>query len=279
MKSSVIVIKRVRPLLGTFVEIELRAAADEEFIQRCITRGFKAIEQIDRLMSVHRMESEISQLNRRPAGRWMRLHPLTVKVLSAANAFQAESGGVFNIVCPSKNGPRTAAPRLEIQESQARKSGPGVLDLGGIAKGFAVDHAVACLRQLMKGRKVSGIVNAGGDLRVWGDTPQRLTVRLDGASPSYGSSLKAAHMAVATSASRNGASERLTTASYWRADSPVRWSRPRAVTVFADTCLVADALTKIVLLGTPIVAERCLSAYGARAVVYSKNGKSRKVLR
>jgi thiamine biosynthesis lipoprotein len=40
------------------------------------------------------------------------------------------------------------------------------LDLGGIAKGWAVDRATAMLRRLGP-----GLVNAGGDLRAWGDQP------------------------------------------------------------------------------------------------------------
>ena len=48
-----------------------------------------------------------------------------------------------------------------------RRLGAGI-DLGGIAKGYAVDVAVEALR--VRGI-VSGIVNAGGDLRVLGRSP------------------------------------------------------------------------------------------------------------
>jgi len=46
------------------------------------------------------------------------------------------------------------------------------LDLGGIAKGFAVDQAIA---QLRDAGVVSGSVNAGGDLRVLGNRRTRCT--------------------------------------------------------------------------------------------------------
>jgi thiamine biosynthesis lipoprotein len=42
------------------------------------------------------------------------------------------------------------------------------LDLGGIGKGWAVDRAAEMLRPLGP-----GMVNAGGDLRAWGDDPDR----------------------------------------------------------------------------------------------------------
>jgi FAD:protein FMN transferase len=54
------------------------------------------------------------------------------------------------------------------------------LDFGGIAKGYAVDLAVARLRELGIG---SAIVNAGGDLRAFGrhgDRPWRVAVRKPG---------------------------------------------------------------------------------------------------
>ena len=42
------------------------------------------------------------------------------------------------------------------------------LDLGGIGKGYAVDRACDLLRERLV---VAGIVNAGGDLRLWGQKP------------------------------------------------------------------------------------------------------------
>ena len=43
------------------------------------------------------------------------------------------------------------------------------LDLGGIGKGWTVDRMIARLRRVPGVR--GGLVNAGGDLRVWGDAP------------------------------------------------------------------------------------------------------------
>lgn len=51
-------------------------------------------------------------------------------------------------------------------------------DLGGIAKGFAVDRATDALRE--RGVK-NAIINAGGDLRVLGDMPHSVHVRHPGA--------------------------------------------------------------------------------------------------
>ena len=244
MASSIISVKRVRPLLGTFVEIELRAAVKESRLQRWITLGFQAIEQIDQLMSAHRPDSDIRRLNRKPSGRRIRLHPLTTRVLAAAKRLHDKSEGVFDIHNPK-----------------------GELDLGGIAKGFAVDQAVTCIRRTARGIQLQGCVNAGGDLRVWGTTPQRLAIRLGSSTRSRAKSFEAVEAAVATTAPRQSDSSRYTKASFWTSRAGASHQRPVTVTVFADDCMAADALTKVVLLGKPEIAKRCLSAYKAHAVI------------
>ena len=49
-----------------------------------------------------------------------------------------------------------------------------LLDLGGIAKGFAVDQAIHALR---RGGCTEAIVNAGGDLRRFGRAPHPIYLR------------------------------------------------------------------------------------------------------
>ena len=51
---------------------------------------------------------------------------------------------------------------------------PLLIDFGGIAKGFAVDRAVEILKRK---RVMAGIVNAGGDLRVFGSASQLVHLR------------------------------------------------------------------------------------------------------
>ena len=70
---------------------------------------------------------------------------------------------------------------IRINGLQVRSNNPSVqLDFGGIAKGYAVDQAMALIRK--KGI-TSAIVNAGGDLRAMGrrgDRPWRIAVRKPG---------------------------------------------------------------------------------------------------
>ena len=73
---------------------------------------------------------------------------------------------------------------------------PLTLDLGGIAKGFAVDKAVEALKQC---GATSGYVNAGGDLRVFGDVSQSIQIRNPGNSSELMSLGSLANGAIATS--------------------------------------------------------------------------------
>ena len=145
MKPSSPKLRRVRPLLGTYVEITLGGSAPESRLQACITAGFEAISGVDRLMSAHRPGSDLSRLNQAKPGKWIKVDPWTIKVLKASNELWRASEGVFDIRCGGA-APRRLRP-LDIRGQNARKTGPWVLDLGGIAKGYAVDRAVESIRR------------------------------------------------------------------------------------------------------------------------------------
>lgn len=168
---------RQRPLLGTFVEIGVDAnGADAD---RAINDAFAAIDEVHRLMSFHAPDSDLSRLNR-AGGRAVRLDPLTLRVLRLARAMMVASGGLFNCTVggalvargvlpdPGVNAPLPAgsAGDIVLDGETARLERPILVTLDGIAKGFAVDVAVARLRR--HGMR-AGIVNAGGDMRVFGD--------------------------------------------------------------------------------------------------------------
>jgi thiamine biosynthesis lipoprotein len=143
---------------------------------------------------------------------------------------------------------------------------PVIVDLGGIAKGFAVDRAVEALRRCGVS---SGFVNAGGDLRVFGDGARHALVRHP-SSP--GPLLPAFELCEETFA---------TSAPYfslrrWRGRTVSHLVDPRtrrsftsavSVSVRASACSLADALTKVVFAAED--AAPVLEAFGARALVVS----------
>jgi thiamine biosynthesis lipoprotein len=156
---------------------------------------------------------------------------------------------------------------VDLRDDRVRFARPLALDLGGIAKGYAVDCAIAALRAegVTRAR-----VNAGGDLRVFGAEREIVHVRTGGPRGALLPLCAIADGAVATSSyggQRVSAGGRLATPLI---DPRVRLPvmSTRTVSVVAPTCMIADALTKVVLLrgarASPIVA-----AYRASAAILS----------
>src|SRR5262249_16377059 len=190
----------------------------------------------------------------------VRVHPHTRRVLQTANDFYGASKGVFDIRAslphPSfaalslreRGGVRRSLPPIEFRGSRVRKTGPWTFDLGGIAKGYAVDCAVATIKRLSRGKLAYGVVNAGGDLRRWGK--------------------EVVPVAVATSAVRTPeTSERLSPAVHLKMPDGRPLTEPRAATVFAGRCIWSDALTKVMLLASPRITDQCFQRYGAYGMV------------
>ena len=223
----------------------------------------------------------MSRINRAAAGTWIPVHSHTIKVLKASNHLWHMSNGVFDI----RHSPSPAAfgrgslnrPPIEAfggnDKTLVCKTGPWTIDLGGIAKGYAVDCAVERIRKVATGFETTGVVNAGGDLRVWGDEPVTIAAWVVERSGSWLRPLDVKRTAAATSMIRSPVNDkRFSSAIHLRMPEgkPLRKANP--VTVFAKHCLWADALTKIVLLGSEHLARQCLRLYDARALVFGPRG-------
>ncbi|MGY3239061.1 MULTISPECIES: FAD:protein FMN transferase [unclassified Bradyrhizobium] len=242
--------RRARPLLGTFVEIEAAGLA-EPVLERAVDAAFAAIERVHRLMSFHDPDSDLSRLNRHGVSGPVAVDPWTMKVLHRARILFDATEGLFDCAVGYEAMRRGLLPSQGLDDieggtfsavsflsdNRIRFSTRVGLDLGGIAKGFAVDRAIAMLRA----HGVRGaLVNAGGDMRVIGETAQPVYIRCgrdDGHVMQAGLLRNAA---IATSA----------------ADGTVRkgplptseLSPPDAAySVVARTCLLADALTKVLV--------------------------------
>ncbi|HXB54057.1 MAG TPA: FAD:protein FMN transferase [Vicinamibacteria bacterium] len=182
--------REYRYLMGTSVEImanggsasERRAAVDE---------AFAAVAEVDRLMSNYRDDSELAELNRNADRVPVKVSAPLLSVLEAAQRVSALSDGAFDItVGPlvrlwgfhdkkahvpapeelARVRPLVGYKNLLIDESlhTARFARPGVeLDLGGIAKGFAVELAANVLRK----HGLTGLIDAGGNQYLLGHPP------------------------------------------------------------------------------------------------------------
>jgi thiamine biosynthesis lipoprotein len=258
--------------MGTLVEV--RAAGPEAAVHQAVASALERVARVDRLMSFHDPDSELSRLNREAAREPQPVDPWTWIVLGRALRFSRASDGLFDVtVAPLlvREGLLPGEPGAALAHGGWRHlvllpgrrvsfDRPLQVDLGGIAKGFAVDLAIHALRE---GGCTRGVVNAGGDLRRFGSGVEPVHLR-------RGEGLvKAAELrcgAIATSAPLAAHAGRLAQplGSIFDPRSALPWKSGGAVMVAAPSCIAADALTKVAALAGPSCGP-LLARFGARA--------------
>lgn len=280
-------IRRCQPLLGTYVEINLDGGS-ENSMHKEAGKAFELIGSIQKMMGFHNAESDVSRLNHCAYIAPLRVHPWTWQVIQKAVRLSEATQGAFDItIAPKlvqwgylprhKGGTALAEAGLwkEVEmlpDCHIKFHRPLQIDLGGIAKGFAVDKAV----EFLAARGVEqACVNAGGDLRVHGAQNQPLVIR-DPSEP-HGKPYPAVMLrpAVATSAAyfarkRVGLS-RVSPIVHPHNGKPLRSNQ--SVSVFAHSCMEADALTKAVLLAEQPVWNRVLREHDGVALFLTTKGE------
>ncbi len=273
-------IRRARPLLGTLVEIRAAAPWPEARLHTAVGAAFAAVERVQQLMSFHDAASGLSALNREAAQRLVAVDTRLYEVLAAALELSRRSQGAFDVCVaphleqwgylPAMGEPTAAAADWTdidlLDEWRVRFRRPLRIDLGGIAKGYAVDQAVAALRAA---GVEAALVNAGGDLRGFGAQPWSVALRHPQSPAQSAHGLELRDEALATSATyfsrRHVGVAEVSPLLDPRSRRP--WLGVASVSVRAPDCLHADALTKVVLFAAPELAERVLAHYGAQAYV------------
>ena len=158
--------------------------------------------------------------------------------------------------------------------NQVRFIDPAVrIDLGGIAKGFAVDRAVEALHRC---GITDGLVNAGGDLRVFGPRSHLIDIRNPRQPERTLFRVALANGALASSAGRfNPMRSREALASAVIDPATAMPAQPvSGATVCAPSCMLADALTKVVMNASE-AAGTVLEHYGADALFVTSRGDAR----
>ena len=177
-------LKRSQMIMGTMVEITVIPPDDE-----AIKAAFEEMKKVDALMSTYKENSEVSILNREGENH---LSAETLQVIREAINFSEITGGAFDITCrplinlwkkakkeqviPSPQKIKEALSLVGYEKIKILPEGDVVrfeqkgmqIDLGGIAKGYAVDRAIEALR---KNGIRRALVNAGGDLYALGSGP------------------------------------------------------------------------------------------------------------
>lgn len=265
-------LKRLRPLLGTFVEIAIAEPGSLSATQAeaAISAAFSCIEKIQQQLSFHDPASELSRLNSAPY-EW---HPLTkssIQCLKLARALTRISAGKFNCTLGKQVVDKGALPPLktnhptlasgdwqdlELSGKYARLQRPVWITLDGIAKGFAVDSAIKTLQLL---GVASAWVNAGGDIRVYGSAILPISVRDHLGFDHAMGGLQNAAIATSTSTYTEETPGILLTAE-GNAIKPATW------TVIAHSAWRADALTKVAANTPPAIRSEYIRQLGGRWV-------------
>ena len=245
--------------MGTLVEISVAGSA-QAYLHDAASRAFAVIGRIHELMSAHSTGSDVFRINNAPVRRVVTVDESTWRVLELATDISSASDGVFDVTIGGAMQSCGALPALTdrapdpcatfrdielLPGNRVRAHRALAIDLGGIAKGFAVDAAVEILEC---SGAFAGCVNAGGDLRVFGTQATTVQVR-DPDEPSMArAQLQLRDCALATSA--NYTPDRKFNSAGVVLD-PRRSQiavTGRSASVRASRCAVADALAKCVLI-------------------------------
>ena len=158
-------------------------ADDSETLPHILDQAFDEVDRIDRLMSHYKTDSPLSRINREAATSPVTVEPELFDFIAESIRYSRESDGAFDItvgplmkVWGFFRGDGRLASGHDVEDARSlvgsqhvlldaehrtiRFDRPGVeLDLGGIAKGYAVDRAV----RLLRARHVAAaLVSAGG---------------------------------------------------------------------------------------------------------------------
>ncbi len=291
MKTNTL--ERCKTLLGTFVEIELKGAVDDDELIALSNSLFDEIERIHNLFSFHSELSEISALNRQALDLANRAEDdknsltLTVsedlnKVLSLALQLNQFTRGLYDItVAPSlilnEQLPNHLAltlvnrhctlslgnsSHITCKDGEVTITKPLCIDLGGIAKGYAVDCALKKVPEHIFCR-----INAGGDLAINQWKNEEVAVKYN----KRGSALRTVKM-------QNRA---LATSGNYLRDKKSAFVNPLtgkhikfkgSMSVFSADVMLSDALTKAMILSSRAQRRQLAKYYNAQAIKINRLG-------
>ncbi|MEZ5458282.1 MAG: FAD:protein FMN transferase [Steroidobacteraceae bacterium] len=272
-------IERARPGLGTLVRIGVEGC-EPPIADRAIDAAFAEIDRLHALLGFHDAGSDVSRLNRMAAvGVPTRVDRDTVVALQHAMQVAQASDGAFDITIapeavmagrlPRPDGAPAPDPAARwtdvrvIDDQHVVFDRPLWIDLGGIAKGLAVDRAFAALQRACAGLQRCNLrVDAGGDLRVAGAPSQRVWLDVPGHAAD---SVPQIDIQDASLASSGPLRHRPTAVdAHWDGRTRAATRTDAFAAVVAAECVIADALTKVVL-ARGAASHAALCHFGATA--------------
>jgi thiamine biosynthesis lipoprotein len=178
---------RAQYLMGTIADITA-VAPSEAIAQEAITAGFHEIRRLEQLLSTWIETSELSRINAAAGRVPVAVSSETFELLARAVEIGALTGGAFDITVgpavrlwkvteadriPTMMELSIAAQyvdyrllRLDREQRTAFLEKLGMqIDVGGIGKGYAAEHAAAVMREA---GAVGGLIGIAGDFRIFG---------------------------------------------------------------------------------------------------------------
>jgi len=254
------VTSRLRIGMGTFIAVEAEARAHSVRLSG-IEAAFAAIDRVAMLMHPARAGSDLSAIHRAPPGTEVSVASWTWEVLALSKRLHRASRGVFDPCLPDAAGRITD---LECATGhRVIAHAPLHIDLGGIAKGYAVDRALMAMRAAGCD---GGLVNAGGDLGVFGRRSHRIVCGdiLCGDLSDRRAVVHLRNAALAGSAVGGAAAPAEHRGYYHGVDR--RAVRCGRIAVSAGAAAVADALSTCLLAGGGGIDTALLDSFGARLI-------------
>jgi thiamine biosynthesis lipoprotein len=179
-------------VMGTFAHI-VAVAENTGTAKKCIRAALEEIHKVDNHMSDYKNDSEISRVNSQAYEKAVKLSESTYEVLQRSIEFSKMTDGAFDVtigplvslfrkakeskVAPTEQQIAQAKSKvgfeklkLDNENRTVRFSEKGMLlDLGGIAKGYAIDKAIEAARRC---GAIGAMIDIGGDVRCFGLPPK-----------------------------------------------------------------------------------------------------------
>ncbi|VVB80642.1 ApbE family protein [uncultured archaeon] len=234
-----------RPLLGGKINF-IAYDCPEQIALPVLDEAYTLGKKLEEVFSLYSSTSELSKLNKK---RTLPVSEDLLFVISKALEYCKLTKGEYDISLGKKIIARKKGEEIEVSCSYKDISingnkisllNPDVLiDLGSIAKGFIVDKLVSFLKE--KGIK-NGLVNARGDLRVFGDIEQPMGIQHPRGKEKIIHSFILKNQAVATSGDYNQFIKKYDQSHILNKKDLI------SATVLANTTMEADVLTSVVFL-------------------------------
>ena len=285
------VVRRTVPVMGTVAALAV-VHRDPRRAHAALDAAVSELRRVERTMTRFTATSDVGRANALAAARAVPVGAETALVAAAAlrwadltlGAYDPAVGGAVALwdvtrrhaPPPEERVQRLAGRRLHRAVEVGESGGSPVLvyhdadaslDLGSIAKGYAVDRAAAALRDA---GIASALVEVGGDLYALGAAPDgepwRIGIQDPDDSRALAGTLDVADAAVATSG---------TYQQFFRyrgerfhhlldpATAAPRRTSVRSLTIVADNCMHADVAATALYGLAPAEAARVLRASGA----------------